>query len=132
MLMRIHQSGNLAEILNDRLELVREGIECYKRIRGDIPKALPFWPLGIPDFDDEWISFGLETQGKAYLSLYRMQSSKDAFELPLPKFKGKNINIKCIYPKEENCTYNWNPTSGLLSVKFPSNYSARLFEINMR
>lgn len=30
-----------------RFGLVKEGIEVYKRIRGDIAEGLPFWPLGL-------------------------------------------------------------------------------------
>ena len=40
MLLRIHQSGHLAEISPERRELVREGIAFYKRIRGDIKNGL--------------------------------------------------------------------------------------------
>jgi len=44
MLLRLHQSGHLAELSEERFALVKEGISCYKRIRREIRGALPFWP----------------------------------------------------------------------------------------
>lgn len=38
MLLRIHQSGHLAELSPERVELVKEGISYYKEIRSDIKK----------------------------------------------------------------------------------------------
>ena len=48
MLFRIHQSGHLAELPQERLALVKEGIACYKTIRQDIRQALSgLWILQI-------------------------------------------------------------------------------------
>ena len=60
MLFRIHQSGHLAELPQERLALVKEGIACYKTIRQDIRQALPFWPLDIADNEDLWVCGGLQ------------------------------------------------------------------------
>ena len=57
LLLRIHQSGCLHEISSAALQLVKEGIAVYKRIRADIPRGIPFWPLGLPRFGDGWGSF---------------------------------------------------------------------------
>ena len=59
MLFRIHQSGHLAELPQERLALVKEGIACYKTICQDIRQALPFWPLDIGDYEDLWVCGGL-------------------------------------------------------------------------
>ncbi|GJM74991.1 hypothetical protein HMSSN036_72070 [Paenibacillus macerans] len=59
LLLRVHQSGHLAELSPRRRELVKEALDYYKTIRKDIPEALPFWPLGLPKQQDEWISLGL-------------------------------------------------------------------------
>jgi alpha-galactosidase len=132
MLLRIHQSGFLTRLSDERFSLVKEGIECYKRIRNDIPNALPFWPLGLSDFRSEWISFGLSLRNKAYLALYRMQSSREHAEIPVRQFKGQKLSVACIYPKARRCEYEWNPLKGTLTVAFPQNYCARLFELNLK
>jgi alpha-galactosidase len=129
MLLRIHQSGFLTKLSEERFDLVKEGIACYKRIRGDIPQALPFWPLGLSSFESEWVSFGLSLQKKSYLAVYRMQSSRDYTEIPLLQFKGKKLLAVCIYPKSYRCEYQWNPQKGTLTVRLPQTYCARLFEL---
>ena len=40
-LMRIHQSGNMEMLPEDKKEIVREALNFYKEIRTQIPKALP-------------------------------------------------------------------------------------------
>ena len=46
LMQRIHQSGHLAEIPERTSRLSGEALDYYKTIRGDIKRALPFWPLG--------------------------------------------------------------------------------------
>ena len=41
MLFRIHQSGYLGQIGEQRMQYVREGIACYKKIREDIRRNSP-------------------------------------------------------------------------------------------
>ena len=47
MLLRIHQSGHLAQLSQERFQLVKEGIDCYKQIRKDIKNGHPYWPFGL-------------------------------------------------------------------------------------
>lgn len=43
LLLRVHQSGHLAELEPHRRKLVKEALDYYKTIRSDIPHATPFW-----------------------------------------------------------------------------------------
>ncbi|EAC9468752.1 alpha-galactosidase, partial [Listeria monocytogenes] len=70
MLFRIHQSGHLAELCEERLLLVAEGITIYKTFREMIPQSQPVWYTGLPHLDDEWFSFGLETTDAIYLAIW--------------------------------------------------------------
>lgn len=129
MLMRVHQSGQLAEISRERFELVKEGIDCYKNIRKDIPNSLPFWPIGFPNFSDEWISLGMKSNNKIYLAVWRLHSHTDSLIIPIKQLKGKMAEVRCAYPSYKGCNYKWNKDSGLLTVQLPQNNCARLFEI---
>lgn len=71
LMQRIHQSGHLAEIPEEDFTLVKEALDYYKTIRGDIKRALPFWPLGTSHFADTWVSLGLKTAHKAYITVWR-------------------------------------------------------------
>jgi alpha-galactosidase len=132
MLLRIHQSGHLANLTPERFALVQEGISCYKSIRGDLRRALPFWPLGPSRFSDPWACLGLRVPGKAYLAVWRRGSEEESRALPLPFLKGRGAKVRCIYPQQgADCACCWNADAGLLSVRLPRAYSARLFEISL-
>lgn len=75
MTQRIHQSGHLANLSPERMSLVKEALECYKSIRDDIKRSVPFWPLGLSHIGDEWVTLGLKAGNKAYLAVWRRQGS---------------------------------------------------------
>lgn len=129
MLMRIHQSGHLAEISPERLALVREGITYYKSIRKDIPQGLPFWPLGMPTFQDPWVSWGLRCGPKTYLAIWRLEGSGPSCRLPLRFLKGKNLKVRCGYPASFGCQMEWHPENGELTAVLPAVNTARLVEL---
>ncbi len=129
MLLRIHQSGHLANLCQERFNLVKEGIACYKRIREDIKIALPFWPLGLASYGDTWCSLGLRTKEKIYLAVWRNGSKEATHSFPIDFLKGREVKVSCIYPKQEDCRFSWQPISGRLTVELPAQISARLFEM---
>jgi alpha-galactosidase len=129
MLMRFHQSGHLAEISPERLALVREGLAYYKSIRRQIPEGLPFWPLGLPAFQDPWVSWGLRCGTETYLAVWRLEGSRDSCRLPLPFLKGKKVAVRCGYPAAFGCRMEWHPDNAELSLILPQINSARLLEL---
>lgn len=131
MLLRIHQSGHLAELSQERKELVKEALDYYKLIRRDLRQALPFWPLGLSKFEDEWVCLGLRTEQKIFVAVWRREGNQKDCILPIPYAENKKAAVKCAYPKYEECAYAWNEAAGTLSVSLPKQYSARLFEIHL-
>jgi len=129
MLLRIHQSGHLAELSTERFALVKEGIACYKSIRSDIKTGIPFWPLGLPTFTDGWISLGLNCGDKFYLAVWRLDGPNDSCDIFLEMLKGKNIMARCIYPQGNEWTSKWSTVTASLTVHSKKPYTARLFEI---
>ena len=47
---RLYMSGFLNEMTADQLRLVHDAATLFKKIRGDIAKAIPSWPMGLPDW----------------------------------------------------------------------------------
>jgi|HigsolmetaGSP11D_1036233.scaffolds.fasta_scaffold04654_3 alpha-galactosidase len=131
MLLRIHQSGHLAELSPERLELVKEAIRCYKQIRCHIAEGLPVWPLGLPRFDDPWISFGIRHADKWLIAVWRMADSSSSCTLPLPELSGKDVRIRVAYPAIHDAEWTWEKEDGRLQIRFPNPHSARLFEIDV-
>ncbi len=125
MLMRIHQSGHLAEISSESFELVKLGIERYKMIRADLKEGFPFWPLGLPEVDSGWLCLGMDCGGKVYLAVWKLADPGDACAIKLPRCTGASAT--CIYPTDNGSEYEWESETGSLSVKLHGTYKARLF-----
>jgi len=132
MLLRIHQSGHLVYINEERKTLVKEALDYYKSMRHHIKTALPFWPLGLSKFSDTWVSLGLRTQEKLYVAVWRRNSERDTCVIPIEYTANKKVSVKCAYPSFEECEYTWNAINKSLTVKLPKEFTARLFEITIK
>ncbi|WP_400246678.1 glycoside hydrolase family 36 protein [Niallia sp. JL1B1071] len=128
MLLRIHQSGHLAELNTERLSLVKEGIDVYKEIRHNIPKSSPEWYSGIPKIDDEWFSFSLKCENEIYLAVWRTYSESNQFSI---KFPYELINVEQIYPKKQEKVGMFDYSRDTMLFDFKSNKVARLYKITI-
>ncbi|MBD2870227.1 glycoside hydrolase family 36 protein [Paenibacillus arenilitoris] len=130
LLLRVHQSGHLAELSPRRRALVKEALDYYKSIRADIPEALPFWPLGLPKQQDDWVSFGLHAGDRVYVAVWRTGGEAAEVELPLERWRGRELTARCAYPAEAPGTaWRWLPAEGALRASLPAGRTARLFEL---
>ena len=130
LMQRIHQSGHLAEIPEEDFTLVKEALDYYKTIRDDIKRALPFWPLGTSHFADTWVSLGLKTAHKAYITVWRRGAPDGRCTLPVDFLRGnEHVNVRCAYPANHNTKCAWNPEKGTLTVDLPAPICARIFEL---
>jgi alpha-galactosidase len=129
LLLRIHQSGCLHEISSACLQLVKEGIAVYKRIRPDIPNGIPFWPLGLPRFGDGWAAFGLDCGRNGYLAVWRFDGKSRSAPISLPVGTEKKT-FRCMYPEARSPKLAWS--SEKVAITLPREHSARLFEFDKR
>lgn len=133
LLLRIHQSGHLAELSEARRALVKEGIDFYKSIRQEIKVAVPCWPLGLAENTDKWLCSALKTEKKAYLAVWR-RGGEDSIEIPLDSVFGKEavLSVKLAYPAEtlqENLEFTYLSQEKKLKICFKKPIMARMFEI---
>lgn len=131
MLLRIHQSGHLAALDGERKSLVKEGIRVYKSIRDDIKDMVPFWPLGLADYEDTWVSMGLKSDKKAYLAVWKRKQGSGEIELPLTEefCGGQKVNVRCVYPKEAETAYEYDSVKNVIRIKTDKKIIGRLFRI---
>ncbi len=129
MLLRIHQSGHLAEISPARLALVAEGLAYYKTIRKDLPSSLSFWPLGLPQFNDGWVSLGARCGKKDYVAVWRLNGPR-SIKLPIAHRIGVALEATVGYPKNRPGSAKWDPRAATLAVSLPQPYTARLIELS--
>jgi len=134
LLMRIHLAGEIWAISDEQSDAVREAITLYKnRIRADIPRAVPFYPLGRPPIEqtDTFNAFGLyrDDTKSAWLAVWRLDTGEKQVQLPLPPEVSALSNADQAYPAQPRAPMEFN--NGLLTVELPQPYSARLLELRM-
>ncbi len=129
MLLRIHQSGHLSNLNEERITLVKEGINVYKEIRKDIPSAIPTWYTGIPKIDDEWFSFALESKQESYLAVWRTNSLNNQFSIQVPY---EIENVEQIYPQKSKQSGKHIHTKDTILFDFEKNKMARLYRITRK
>ena len=131
----MYLSGRLEYADDFNFDLVKEGVNLYKDIRGFIKNSYPVWPLGFISINnsDAWACIGNtnDNNDKMYLSVWRLESNEEFKKIPLDRFAGKDLEIKQVYPKAKDMqvNYSFNKREGSFVVNLPKRNSARLFEI---
>jgi alpha-galactosidase len=136
MLQRVHQSGPLNELPPPSFELVAEGIAVYKAIRPYLAEALPFWPLGLPDFNKRCVCLGMrhESSKRAWLAVWNVHEPR-GFELsvPLGNHFATIASAKVLYPGFASADDGVRMEDPLAAViRMGSAGSARLIELVWR
>jgi alpha-galactosidase len=131
ILLRIHQSGHLANLKEDRLRYVREGIAYHKSICNQLKEGLPFWPLGLASLSDEFLCAGIECGTTRYLALWCTGESGGTFELPIPAAMGKDYHVSCAYPEDLPIPVKWESSKAIIRVTMKGK-TARILEMSPR
>ncbi|MGW2047683.1 alpha-galactosidase [Streptomyces sp. NPDC001858] len=143
---RIHLSGFLDRMDPEQFALVRSGITLYKAIRPEIREGLPFWPLGLPSWEDPWIASGLRGDTGTLLALWRRepatgdeggahaprdQRGADAATrtLTIPHLRGTDLRPTLLYPPTCDATAAWDAAEGQLTVSLPRPDTAVLLRL---
>ncbi|MPY51075.1 alpha-galactosidase [Streptomyces acidicola] len=119
LLGRIHLSGFLDRMTPDQLALVRRVLDTYKGLRHDLPRAVPFWPLGLSDWTDPWLALGLRADGVTYMSVWRRDGAA-ACTLPVQHLAGRAVRTTILHTSSPSATATWHPHRSELAVEFPS------------
>lgn len=125
LLQRIHLGGEINKLSEKSFALVKDGIECYKSIRDDIPSSIPYFPAGIPKYGDGWLCTGLKCKNCTRISVWRMDSDENTFFIPLDA-EAKDIRI--LYPTCSDAEIN--KTHNGISVVLERKRTAVLIEIS--
>jgi alpha-galactosidase len=109
LLGRIHLSGHLDRMSPHQLALVRDAVAVYKTIRTDLVGAVPFWPLGLPGWTDEWLAMGLHAPDSpmAYLSVWRRGGKAD-LRLSIRRLAGSEVTAEILHPLRTGGSAAWD------------------------
>ena len=124
LLGRVHQSGFINRLPAETLNRVKEALDCYRQIRGDIREGLPVFPLGIVTFHSPFAAYGLHCGRKLYLAVWRRDADEDTVTLSLPQLKGTAFTVKKLYPVD--LPVSWELSADSLLVTLPQKHAARL------
>jgi alpha-galactosidase len=126
LLGRVHLSGFLDQMSSAQRALVRDAIEVYGEIRQDIAHAVPFWPLGLPQWTSEWLALGIRTDDVTYLTVWRRGGPSEC-QVSLPEDAG---NPEILYPRHSSAALHWDSGSRRLTVDIPRTPMAVLIRIS--
>ncbi|MFI1032891.1 glycoside hydrolase family 36 protein [Streptomyces sp. NPDC020951] len=143
LLGRIHLSGFLDRMSPEQFELVRSGISVYRRIRPEIRSGRPFWPLGLPSWQDTWIAHGLRGSGSTLLTIWRRESAAagqpgiadhpDRYDsdctVDIPHLRGHDVHVGTLYPTTAHSEATWAAADGRLTVSLPRPDTAVLLRL---
>ncbi|MER6155551.1 glycoside hydrolase family 36 protein [Streptomyces sp. NPDC001868] len=107
LLGRIHLSGHLDQMTDHQLGLVRDALTTYKSIRADLRTALPFWPLGLPGWTDDWIALGMRPPvagtAPAYVTVWRRGGDTER-SFALPDADMGDVQVEILHPRTTTAT----------------------------
>lgn len=130
MLGSFYLSGHLDQMDPRQLELVRDGVSAAKQIRAELATSLPFWPLGLPAWDEDWTSVALRGPGSVLVSVWHQGTTREA-RLSIPSLRGLAIEVKPIFPRSISpWSYRWDASTGELVVRSEEpDFSARTLRL---
>jgi len=141
MLGRVHLSGHLNRMSGPQRELVAEAVRVYKEsLRLTIAGSVPFWPIGLPRWTDQWVVLGLRAPGGSHLAVWRRGSlpghgsaegapqanghGAGPLTMPVPHLRGKRATPRVLYPRQAGVEAGWDAESGTLTIGLPDVPSA--------
>lgn len=122
LLQRLYLSGQIHELDENGLGLVKEGIDLHKSIRNEIPDSIPFYPMGIPNHNDKVICLGFKYNMCKRIALWCFDDSDRGIAVPI-----EYNNAKIIYPSDTKITIS-HKNNGL-NVKIPAECTSVIIEL---
>ncbi len=131
LLFRIHYAGRPDLLDEENIDLIKQGIDYYKRNRQQISQAIPFYPLGVPGVEDDgrWMAMGMKSNDSIRLAVWRKNSTDHECIIPLKGLPLKG-NVRCVYPSEPCYQPKMQFEKNQLRIELPNKCSARLLELS--
>ncbi|MER6186889.1 alpha-galactosidase [Streptomyces sp. NPDC001652] len=139
LLGRVHLSGFINLMSEEQAGLVRSAISAYKELRPELGGTRPFWPLGLPAWEDAWLAHGLRGQGATFLTVWRRApgdagtpdpSADTDRTLTIPHLRGAHVQPTVLYPTTADAAVKWDADAGQLTVSLPRENTAVLLRLS--
>ncbi|MGI4896378.1 MAG: glycoside hydrolase family 36 protein [Janthinobacterium lividum] len=129
---RMYLSGYLNRMDTEQIALVSEAAALHKALRGDLVRSLPFWPLGLPGWDDPQVALGLSSPNGSLLAVWQRADQAHPVRLPLPRYQGREVVVTQLFPAGLALwPYDFDVATGVLTLTPAGDGpSARLFRVS--
>ncbi|MDX3104633.1 glycoside hydrolase family 36 protein [Nonomuraea angiospora] len=115
---RLYLSGHLNRMSRAERELVADGVAVHKRIRAEVAKAEPFWPLGLPAWSDDVVALGLRTGDTVRLAVWQRDGGPHDIQVDLPGLRGRRLRVETEYPATlPGWQHRWDASTARLTVR---------------
>lgn len=129
MLGRYMLSGYLSRMDAAGQQLAAEAVRAYKSIRASIPESHPFWPTGIPKWNDPVVTSGLRTAERDLVTIWSREQAQTV-SLQLTHRRGRQLHVSTVFPASlPEWSTTWDPDAGILHVEAAAGLSARTLRL---
>jgi alpha-galactosidase len=119
---RLYLSGFLDDLRPDQRTRVAEAVALHKTLRADLAEAVPFWPLGLPEWGADTVSLGLRSGREDLVFVWDRSEDPSSFVLP------GIAEAEVIFPVAGGA-WDLHPTDEGLSVTTPTGIGARVLRV---
>lgn len=104
----IFLSGRLDLCDDQNIDLIKEGVELYKRVRKYIPISYPVFPTGLIGINERKIAtLGLMSERKLLLSVWNLKDENDDIGIDISRYVSSS-SINAVYPCSQRCSIDKN------------------------
>ncbi|PWD49904.1 alpha-galactosidase [Serinibacter arcticus] len=117
VLGRMYLSGYLNVMTPAELALVQDAVAAHRALLPTLATSTPFWPLGLPGWEDGWVALGLRDADGGHLSVWRRPGAGAIVRLPVPHLRGTDVAVDAHFPRAlDGWTADWDAAEGVLRV----------------
>ncbi|MBT1163264.1 alpha-galactosidase [Bifidobacterium felsineum] len=131
---RFFLSGYINRMSDAQRALIVQSVEAYKaHVQPVIGSSVPFWPLGLPGWNDKVLALGLKAADRTLVTVWARKSDGEEMTLVLPHLKGKAVTPQTLFPVGSGFAdwpVRWDAETGEATVTVPDGggYVSRTFE----
>lgn len=132
---RFFLSGYINRMDPAQLGIVTAGIKAYKEhVQPVIGGSEPFWPLGLPGWDDKVLALGVKAADRTLVTVWAREAEGGEVRLAMPHLAGRAVEVAPVFPVGGDFAdwpVRWDETAGELIVTVPAGagYVSRTFEL---
>ena len=124
---RLHLSSHVELLGEGKKDIVREGVEYFKRTAAAKKKSVPYFPKGFSRFGDGQVAAGFIAENKLYLAVWNTGGRKRDFAVDVSEIHP--LSCKLAFPLRLPTDFSFE--DGKLTVRFGERYQARFFEFEL-